>query len=171
MKLYEIHSEIEQIFSTIEDILSNPEASPEAKEGALAGLQAQLAELTLAKTDKALYLARKVLNLDAEAEAVKAEKAKLAARQARLERQVEAIKGYLQTSLTAGEKLKDSVVQIGWRKSVGVVMRADAESLPARFQRIKVEAAVSIIKEALQQGDVEAEKYAVLEERNNVQIK
>jgi hypothetical protein len=171
MKLYEIHSEIEAIFATIEDILANPEASPEAKEGALAGLKAQLAELTLAKTDKALYLAKKVLNLEAEAEAVKAEETKLKARRIRLERQVESIKGYLQTSLTAGEKLKDSVVQIGWRRSVGVVMRADAESLPTRFQRIKVEAAVSVLKEALESGDTEAEKYATLEERNNVQIK
>lgn len=171
MKLYEIHAEIETIFATIDDILANPEASPEAKEGAIAGLQAQLAELTLAKTDKALFLARKVLNLEAEAEAVKAEETKLRLRRQRLERQVEAIKGYLSTSLTAGEKLKDATVTISWRKSVGVVMRADAESLPLRFQRVKVEAAVSVLKEALQSGDVLAQKYATLEERNNVQIK
>jgi len=171
MKLYEIHSEIEAIFATIDDILANPEASPEAKEGALAGLQAQLAELTIAKTDKALYLARKVLNLEAEREAVDVERKKLAARVARLDRQTEGIKGYLTTALTAGEKLKDSTVTIGWRKSVGVVMKADAESLPDRFKRVKVEAAVSVLKEALQSGDVEAEKYASLEERNNVQIK
>lgn len=171
MKLYEIHSEIETIFETIEDILANPEASPEAKEGALAGLQAQLAELTLAKTDKALYLARKVLNLEAEAEAVKAEKQKLAARQARLERQTESIKGYMTSVLTAGEKLKDSAVTIGWRKSVGVALKGDVNKLPIRFQRIKVEAATSVLKDCLQNGDSEAAEYATLEERNNIQIK
>lgn len=171
MKLYEIHSEIEAIFETIEDIMSNPEASPEAKEGALSGLQAQLAELTLAKTDKALYLARKVLNLEAEAEAVKQEKQKLAVRQARLERQVESIKAYMTSVLTAGEKLKDSAVTIGWRKSTGVVLKGDVATLPARFQRVKVEAATSTIKEALMVGDAEAAEYATLEERNNIQIK
>lgn len=171
MKLYDILSEIEIIFATIDDILANPEASPEAKEGALAGLQAQLAELTLAKEEKMLWLAKKVINLEAEAEAVKAEKQKLAARQARLEKQVEGIKVFMQSALTPGTKLRDGAVQIGWRKSTGVVLKGDVATLPAKFQRIKVEAATSAIKEALQAGDSEAMEYALLEERNNIQIK
>lgn len=171
MKLYEILSEIEIIFATIEDILANPEASPEAKEGALAGLQAQLAELTLAKEEKMLWLAKKVINLEAEAEAVKAEKMKLAARQARLEKQVEGIKAFMTSALTPGTKLRDGAVQIGWRKSTGVVLKGDVATLPAKFQRIKVEAATSAIKEALQAGDSEAMEYALLEERQNIQIK
>ena len=142
MKLYEIHSEIEAIFTTIDDIMANPEASPEAKEGALAGLQAQLGELTVAKEEKMLWLAKKVLNLEAEAEAVKAEKTKLAARQARLERQIEGTKLFMQSALTPGTKLKDGAVQIGWRKSTGVVLKGDVDKLPARFQRIKIEAAL-----------------------------
>lgn len=171
MKLYEILSEIEVIFATIEDILQNPEASPEAKEGALAGLQAQLAELTLAKEEKMLWLAKKVINLEAEAEAVKQEKLKLAARQTRLERQVEGIKTFMQSALTPGTKLKDGAVQIGWRKSTGVVLKGDVATLPARFQRIKVEAATSLLKDCLQNNDPEASQYAVLEERQNIQIK
>lgn len=171
MKLYDILSEIEIIFATIDDILANPEASPEAKEGALAGLQAQLAELTLAKEEKMLWLAKKVINLEAEAEAVKAEKQKLAARQARLEKQVEGIKAFMQSALTPGTKLKDGAVTIGWRKSTGVVLKGDVATLPAKFQRIKIEAATSAIKEALQAGDSEAMEYALLEERNNIQIK
>lgn len=171
MKLYDILSEIEIIFATIDDILANPEASPEAKEGALAGLQAQLAELTLAKEEKMLWLAKKVINLEAEAEAVKAEKMKLAARQQRLERQVEGIKAFMTSALTPGTKLKDGAVTIGWRKSTGVVLKGDVATLPAKFQRIKVEAATSAIKEALQAGDSEAMEYALLEERNNIQIK
>ena len=171
MKLYEIITEIETIFATIEDILANPDASPEAKEGALAGLQAQLGELTVAKEEKMLWLAKKVLNLEAEAEAVKAEKAKLAARQARLERQIEGTKAFMQSALTPGTKLKDGAVQIGWRKSTGVVLKGDVDKLPARFQRIKIEAATSLLKDCLQNGDSEALEYASLEERNNIQIK
>jgi hypothetical protein len=171
MKLYEIITDIETIYVTIEDILANPDASPEAKEGALAGLQAQLAELTLAKEEKMLWLARKTINLEAEAEAVKAEKAKLAARQQRLERQIEGTKAFMQSALTPGTKLKDAVVQIGWRKSTGVVLKGDVDKLPARFQRIKVEAATSLLKDCLQNGDTEAQEYAVLEERQNIQIK
>ena len=171
MKLYEILSEIEIIFATIEDILANPDASPEAKEGALAGLQAQLAELTVAREEKMLWLAKKVLNLEAEAEAVKAEKQKLAARQARLERQIEGTKLFMQSALTPGTKLKDGAVQIGWRKSTGVVLKGDVATLPARFQRIKIEAATSLLKDCLQNNDPEALEYAVLEERQNIQIK
>lgn len=171
MKLYDILSEIEIIYATIEDILANPDASPEAKEGALAGLQAQLGELTVAREEKMLWLAKKVLNLEAEAEAVKAEKQKLAARQARLERQIEGTKAFMQSALTPGTKLKDAAVQIGWRKSTGVVLKGDVDKLPARFQRIKVEAATSLLKDCLQNGDPEAQEYALLEERNNIQIR
>ena len=171
MKLYDILSEIEIIYATIEDILSNPDASPEAKEGALAGLQAQLGVLTVAKEEKMLWLAKKVLNLEAEAEAVKEEKAKLAARQARLERQIEGTKAFMQSALTPGTKLKDGAVQIGWRKSTGVVLKGDVDKLPARFQRIKIEAATSLLKDCLQNGDSEALEYASLEERQNIQIK
>lgn len=171
MKLYDILTEIETIFATIDDILANPEASPEAKEGALAGLQAQLAELEIAKEEKMLWLAKKVINLEAEAEAVKAEKMKLAARQARLEKQVEGIKAFMTSALTPGTKLRDGAVTIGWRKSTGVVLKGDVATLPAKFQRIKVEAATSAIKEALQAGDSEAMEYALLEERQNIQIK
>ena len=171
MKLYDILSELEIIYASIDDILTNPDASQQAKDGALAGLQAQLAELTLAKEDKMLWLARKVLNLEAETEAVKAEKAKLAARQARLERQIEGTKAFMQSALTPGTKLKDGAVQIGWRKSTGVVLKGDVDKLPARFQRIKIEAATSLLKDCLQNGDSEALEYASLEERNNIQIK
>ena len=171
MKLYEIITDIETVYATIEDILANPEASLEAKEGALAGLQAQLAELTLAKEEKMLWLARKTLNLEAEAEAVKAEKAKLAARQQRLEKQIEGIKAFMQSALTPGTKLKDGAVQIGWRKSTGVVLKGDVATLPARFQRVKIEAATSLLKDCLQNGDPEASEYAVLEERQNIQIR
>jgi len=171
MKLYDILSEIETIFATIDDIMANPEASPEAKEGALKGLQAQLAELTLAKEEKMLWLARKTLNLEAEAEAVKAEKAKLAARQQRLEKQVEGIKAFMTSALTPGTKLKDGAVQIGWRKSTGVVLKGDVDKLPAKFQRIKIEAATAVLKDCLQNNDPEALEYASLEERNNIQIK
>ena len=171
MKLYEIITDIETVYATIEDILANPDASPEAKEGALAGLQAQLAELTVAREEKMLWLAKKVLNLEAEAEAVKAEKQKLAARQARLERQIEGTKAFMTSALTPGTKLKDGAVQIGWRKSTGVVLKGDVDKLPARFQRIKIEAATSFLKDCLQNNDPEACQYAVLEERQNIQIK
>lgn len=171
MKLYEIITDIETVYATIEDILANPDASPEAKEGALAGLQAQLAELTVAREEKMLWLAKKVLNLEAEAEAVKAEKQKLAARQARLERQIEGTKAFMTSALTPGTKLKDGAVQIGWRKSTGVVLKGDVDKLPARFQRIKIEAATSLLKDCLQNNDPEALEYAVLEERQNIQIK
>jgi hypothetical protein len=171
MKLYDIITDIETIFATIEDILANPDASPEAKEGALAGLQAQLAELTVAREEKMLWLAKKVLNLEAEAEAVKAEKQKLASRQQRLERQIEGTKLFMQSALTPGTKLKDAAVTIGWRKSTGVVLKGDVDKLPARFQRIKIEAATALLKDCLQNGDPEASEYAVLEERQNIQIK
>lgn len=170
LALYQIPFAIEQVFVQVADILDS-ECTEMEKNAALEALERQLAGIEMARDAKCLYLARKYKSLYAEFEAIDHERRRLDARAKANERQAESIKAYIAGALPAGEKVSDATTQIGWRKSEGVVLKVRAEDLPTKFQRIKIEASITALKEALKTGDATAEAVAQLEPRQNVQIR
>jgi hypothetical protein len=171
MKLYAIPAEIEEIFSFIDQVLADESLPENEKAGKLATLKDQLNLVQMERRQKCLWLSRQFLNLQAERLAVNEQRQKFSERVARLDKQTESIKNFLGVILDAGEKMADEVTQISWRKSEGVILRCDPESLPARFTRVKVEASLTSLKEALKAGDREAAQVAVLEQRQTIAIK
>lgn len=109
-------------------------------------------------------------SLVAEAEAIKAEKQKLAKRQQSTENKAENLKAYLEYAL-GGEKFKDARVNITYRKSEGIHFADDFDgnTLPKEFLRIKAEPKLTEIKEAIKAG----QKFEgiSLVERQNMLIK
>lgn len=109
-------------------------------------------------------------SLVAEAEAIKAEKQKLAKRQQSTENKAENLKAYLEYAL-GGEKFKDARVNITYRKSEGIHFADDFDgnTLPKEFLRIKAEPKLTEIKEAIKAG--QEFKGISLVERQNMLIK
>lgn len=122
--------------------------------------------------EKAENIALYVKNLEALAKAIKEEKAKLADRQAKLERKMENVKRYLTGCMTdAGmNKLTTGKCAISFRKSTAVEITDDT-LLPAEYvitvQTSKPDKAA--IKKAISGG--ESVSGAVLIENRNIQIK
>ena len=105
-------------------------------------------------------------SLVAEAEAIKAEKQKLAKRQQSTENKAENLKAYLEYAL-GGEKFKDARVNITYRKSEGIHFADDFDgnTLPKEFLRIKAEPKLTEIKEAIKAGQ-EFEGISLVERQN-----
>lgn len=102
---------------------------------------------------------------------MKAEKMRLAARQAAAEKKAEGIKKYIAASMDSagGEKIKTSKVAIGWRKSESVQVEENA-FLPDEYLTFKApEPNKTAIKKALKAG--EKIDGASLVTANNIQIK
>ena len=105
-------------------------------------------------------------SLVAEAEAIKAEKQKLAKRQQSTENKAENLKAYLEYAL-GGEKFKDARVNITYRKSEGIHFADDFDgnTLPKKFLRIKAEPKLTEIKEAIKAGQ-QFEGISLVERQN-----
>lgn len=112
----------------------------------------ELDALKMKWEEKMENVALYIKNLRAEAEAVKKEKQALADRQRVLDNKADWLKQYLQNNLH-GEKYSTSRVAISYRKSQAVVCEAP-EKLPEQYQRIKVEADKTALKDALKAGEV-----------------
>lgn len=110
-------------------------------------------------------------NMKAEAEALKAEKQKLAKRQQTAERKVEWIKGYIANDL-AGKDFKpedDVTVRVSWRKSTEVTCK-DIFNVPDEYLRFKEPELDKVkIKKAINAG--EKVSGCELIEKRNIQIK
>lgn len=161
--LYEINSQIEQVWGAAVD----PDTGEVINEEALQELE----QLGMQREEKLENLALFYKNLSAEAEALKAEKMRLAARQAAAEKKAEGIKKYIAESMDSagGEKIKTSKVAIGWRKSESVQINAGA-FLPDEYLTYKEpEPNKAAIKKALKAGT--SIDGATLVTTNNIQIK
>lgn len=174
MRLYETYFEMEQLWSKVADILSGdvtegPDGLPITPEDALDWVEKALSGIEDERDAKALNIAAMIKNHRAEAEALKAEKTRLAKRQQAAERTVQWLARYLEQFIEPGLKLKDSRSTIGWRRSEGVKLTVTPEELPEEYIRIKREANLTLIKEDLKAGDEVL--GAVLEERQNIQIR
>ncbi len=110
-------------------------------------------------------------NMMAEAEALKAEKQKLADRQKTAERKAEWIKRYIANDLQ-GEKFEpkdDVTIKVGWRRSESVEC-ADIFKVPDEYLRYKEpELDKAKVKKALKAG--ESVQGCELVSKTNIQIK
>lgn len=174
MKLYETYFEIEQLWQTVEGILTGDvteglDGLPVNPDMALDWLEESLRKIEDERDRKALNIACLIKNFKAEAEALKAEKLRLLKRQQAAERTIDRLVRYLEQFVDPGTKFQDARATIGWRRSEGVVLTVTPESLPDEFVRVKREANLNAIKEALKSG--EEVPGAILEERQRVQIR
>lgn len=111
----------------------------------------EIEALEMAREEKHENLALWVKNLEAEKEAVKAEKLKMADRQKKLENKIESIKGYLKSSLQ-GEKLTTARVKISYRNTASVNV-TDVNLLdPEYLKPVEPVADKTAIKNALKAG-------------------
>lgn len=160
MKLHDIDSQLERLLDGAVD--------PETGEVRDEHLFAQLNGLKMRRENLALDLACYAKDREAEADALKTEKAKLQKRETVARKRFENTRAYLANFIQAGEKLSDARAAISWHRSKAVILSAAPEDLDPRFQRKKIEADKDEIRRALLGG--EEVVGAVLEERHNIQL-
>lgn len=160
MKLYEIPG-------ALRDLLDRLDADPDTGEvdgdalAAYAEYQGQAAE-------KLEGTACYVRELEAEAEAIKAEEDRLAKRRKALENKSSRLKTYMMSALEAmGGKVKGVMASVRIGKSQAVTV-FDLDALPDAFKRVKVDPDKVAIKKALKAG--EDIPGAALEDRQSVVI-
>jgi len=141
-KLFEIHDAIERVLAEEVDYETG-----EITDETLAKLDA----LEIARDEKALAVARYLIGEASEGERVKAQADRLATRAKAHANRAERLKGYLQANLPIGHKIRDDVVQIGWRKSSAVHIHHEDE-LPEEFWRVRREPDKQRAKDALKEG-------------------
>lgn len=174
MKLYETYIELETIWGDIERFLTceettGPDGIPISESDALGMLEEALQRIEGERDYKALNIACFIKNLRAEAEALKAEKLRLAKRQSAAERTAERLQTYLEQWLPVGVKIKDARAALSWRRSEFVELTAEVAELPDDYVRIKREPDLTAIKTVLKAG--ETLPFAHLGERQTLQIK
>lgn len=159
MKLYEISDQIERILATCVD----PDTGEISEEAS-----AQLDALDLARDTKALDVARYLLGERVEAQAVKAQSDRLAARARTHLRRAEWLERYLAQHIPPGHNVKDDTCRIRWRKSSGTVAVDEKQTPPAYLvpQPPKVDRA-GILKTLRGGGTVNGWR---LDERQKIQI-
>jgi hypothetical protein len=123
--LFEIADEIEVLMAEVIDA--------ETGEITDAGL-VKLDALEMERDEKALAIARYQVGILAEAEMVSVQAQRLATRARVLTNQAARLKQKLTDWLPVGTKLRDDVVQIGWRKSQPVEV-VFPDEIPERFWR------------------------------------
>jgi hypothetical protein len=164
MKLYEVKQEYD---TAVELALEYAEANngelPEFWDKELEALEGTLDE-------KRISCAHVYKNLSAEADAIKAEEKKLAARRKALENAADRVKGYLAVNTPVGAKISAPTAVISWRKSEQTIVD-DVNAIPEQYKKIvttvtpdKVE-----LKKAIKAGC--AIEGAHIEEVHNLQIK
>ena len=135
-------------------------------------LEAKITELQLSFDEKVDSLACAVKNMRAEAEAVKAEKMRLARRQTYLEKDMERTKRFL-AYLLKGENFKSSRNKISYRKSVEVVLDDDflgwaKYNAPGLLIEQDPNPDKKAIKDAILKGMVVP--HAAIKENKNIQV-
>jgi cell division septum initiation protein DivIVA len=161
-KLYEVAGFLQQVIDAVN-------AQAEQAEGEISEDWSELLDAVTEERDiKALGIASYIKNLTAEAEAIKAEKQKLAKRQAATENRIESLKNYLSAYLRQGEKISDATTVIGWRKST-VLHILDESAIPDAYFKVERTPMKTEIKDAVKNG---AEIGGVeLVEKQSIQIK
>ena len=169
MKLYEINSQIEQLWQHADEAFDS-EASPEH----LDQLERLLKQSEVTLAEKAVAIACLIKGIEADIDALAEQELILRNRRKTCERQAEWLRAYLAGNLTPGEKIKDPRVVISWRKSQSVQLLADVSSLPRQFIREKVivEADKVAIKDAFDAGTADSlSGLAEVVIKNTIQIK
>jgi len=169
VKLYEINSQIEQLWQHADEAF-DAEASPEH----LDQLERLLKQSEVSLAEKAVAIACLIKGIEAEAEAIAEQELILRNRRKTSERQSEWLRAYLAGNLTPGDKIKDARVVISWRKSQSVQLLVNPEHLPQNFRREKlvIEADKLAIKDAFDAGTADSlSGLAEVVIKNTIQIK
>lgn len=165
MRLYEIEQQIENVLNQYaEAVDDNGELIYEVDD-----LDGKLAKLQIDRTEKLINCALYIKNKRAEAEAIKEEEKRLAARRKSLEKSIARTESLIEL-YAKGEKITDARAAISWRKSVSVEISVPVEKLPQEFQRVKTEISAdkTALKEYLKENTLDG---VVLLENQNLQIK
>ena len=176
MKIYPINEQIEKLMESAVDEDTGELLMGEEE------LQQAIEQLQMDFDEKIVELRNEYINLTAEAEAIKTEKLKLAARQSRAEKQAERLKRWL-SYLLKGEKFQKDAVKISYRKSDEVVFDKDEDgnektdafvewadkNFPSLLNYKKPEPIKAEIKKAIKAG-MEVD-FAHLVDKQNIQIK
>lgn len=111
------------------------------------------------------------LEYEDEAEAMKAQAARITEAAAKIEAKAEGIQKFIASQIQPGQKVKDDRVKLSVRESSAVEIEKDTSptDLPLEYQRVKVEADKSALKTALKKGEVIP--GVALITRYNLQIK
>ena len=169
MTIYELDEEFTKTMEQIMEIFDE-ETGEVSDIDKFEELRKQLDELSEERNTKISNVACWYKQLVAEAEAIKAEKMKLAKRQQSTENKAESLKKYLEYAL-GGEKFKDARATISYRKSEQVTFSEDfkMDDLPGEFLKVTIEAKKSELKTAIKDG--QKFKGVELVEKQNIQIK
>ena len=113
---------------------------------------------------------RMIKNLNAQADALKAEKQKLEQKQRRAERLADSLKERMANAMQTFEKdkVKTQFGSFSFRKSTSVEI-LDETVIPDDFFRVKKEVQKSVIADAIKAGDVVP--GATLKENRNLQVR
>lgn len=172
MNLYEIE---EKLYNLIENGFDSE--TGEIMEGA--DLEKNISDCEMALNDKIANIACMIKNLQSDAEALKAEKGKLAKRQAVAEHKSEWLKHYLSTYLQGTTdvrkyKYSDARCAISFRKSESVEIR-DINAIPEEYIKPRTLKDTDIdktgIKKFLKENKDATVTGAELVEKENLQIK
>lgn len=163
MNLYEINQAIMEAFERW--------IEPETGEILDIEAEAELEALQMERDSKIENIALWIKNLDAEAEALKAEKQAFADRQRRAEKKAESLRRYL-TNAMDGEKFSTNRVAISWRRSESVALDPNRSIFDVDTHYLKIGDPVldkAAIKAALKAGQEIDGVH--LETKNSIQIK
>ena len=164
MKLYEIDK-------ALADRLDQAEAYAAEHEGEYPEDLAMLIDgLEMAKNTKIGNLIRMIKNLNAEADMVEIESAKLAKRAQVCENKANRLKEYLSFFIHPGEKWSDETSKVSWRGSKSILV-TNQEEVPAEY--IKRTENVSVDKRAIKEDLKTGKDIPGIElvEKQSIQIK
>ena len=124
MKLYELTDQYNQLQSMIED----GEVDAATLQDTLLGIECDI-------EDKADNISKMVKNLEAEAEALKTEKTRLAQKQQSMENKVANIKNYLHVQMAAmgKDKIKGSIFTVSIEKNNPSLIISDDAEIPMQY--------------------------------------
>lgn len=146
MKLYELTTEYLHLL----DVLEDEDASEEAIRDTMGMILEDI-------TDKIEDCGKVLKQLRADAEALKAEKLRLASRQAAIERGEERLREAIRLAMavTNQRKIKTGLFTFGLTKQNKVVLDVPEEALPLEFQKVTVKADTKALKEHLMRDEAD----------------
>lgn len=169
MTIFELDDEIGKILDRLDDLVDQ-ETGEITDIDEFEELKSQLDNLGESKAEKISNVACWIKQLNADAEAIKKEKANLENRQKSCLNKAENLKKYLSYALN-GEKFQDARVSISYRTSstVDFAPNFDYSNLPKEFQKITIEPRKTELKKAIDNG--QTFEGVIIKENKSMQIK
>jgi hypothetical protein len=165
MRLYESDEQLKLIIGALS---AGETEGVDDETGEVFDLTQALDSLKMDRDEKLKGIHRWLLELRAEAEAIKNEEERLKNARKRIESREASIKDYIAGYLK-GEKWSQPGHTFSFRKSTKVYCNVEPEELPVEYTRVKQEADLKAIGEALKAGEII--EGCSIQEFNNLQVK